>query len=236
MNVHRKIITLNIEDFSTRKIAWWNDCVFLFDTVNPAVVQLASDYSVVGRLPLKEVKKIDAVLFDRDSLIIADSLGHRIHCLGVTRAPGSPAALSGYTGYPLPVNAVMAAAFFAADRYLFLDKNTCMICVYDPDFNEIKTVGSRMGYVQLYEDEESQRLGFEFPGDMAMVGDRVVVSDFDRSLMAVSLEYGFLVMEESDYPVDFFQSFCDGRRSLVGSEHGNELVELELPGISVERI
>jgi len=276
MNVHRKIITLSIDDFSTGKIARWNGFVFLFDTANPAVVQLDSDYNVVGRLPLKEVKKIDSVLFNRDSLIIADSLGHKIHCLGITCVPGSPVSLSGYTGYPLPVNAVMAAAFSAADQYLFLDKNTCMIRVYSSDFNEIKTVGSRMGYMQLYEDEESQRLGFEFPGDMAVVGDRVVVSDsgnkrlvvidgefkqekvfklpefpykivfcdedrvvvsdFDRSLMAVSLEYGFIVMEESDYPVDFFQSCCDGRRSLVGSEHGNELVELELPGISVESL
>jgi len=276
MNVHRTIIPLSIEGFSTGKIARWKDFVFLFDAANPAAVQLDSDYNVVGRLPLKEIKKIDSVLFNRDSLIIADSLGHKIHCLGITGVPGAPVTLSGYAGYPLPVNAVLVAALSAADRYLFLDKNTCMIRVYDSDFKEIKTAGSRMGYVQLYEDEESQRLGFEFPEDMAAAGDRmvvsdsgnkrlvvidgefkqekvfklpefpykivfcdedrVVVSDFDRSLMAVSLEYGFIAMEESDYAVDFFQSFRDGRRSLVGSEHGNELAALEMPGISVESL
>lgn len=279
MKVNKKIITLDVENFSIGKIARWNDFVFLFDAVNPAAVQLAPDYNVVGRLPLKEVKKIDSVLFNRDSLIIVDSMGHNIHRWKVTFAPGNPAVLSDYRGYPLPVNAIIVAISTLENRYLFLDKNTCMIRVYDSDFNEIKTVGSRMGYIQVYEDEEEQRLGFEFPEDMAVVGDRVVVSDsgnkrlvvvsmagvewkqervfklpefpykivffdkdrivvsdFDRSLMAVSLEYGFIGVEESDYPVDFFQSFSEGRCGLVGSEHGNELVELELPETPIESL
>lgn len=276
MKVNKKIITLEVENFSTGKIARWNGFVFLFDTVNPAVVQLASDYNVVGRLPLNEAKKIDSVLFHENFLIITDSMGHNVHRWKVTLPPGNPAVLSDYSSYPLPVNAVIAASFSVEDRYLFLDKNTCLIRVYDLDFNEIKTVGSRMGYMQLYEDEETQRLGFEFPEDMAVMGDRlvvsdsgnkrlvvinreleqekiftlpefpykivffdndlVVVSDFDRSLMAVSMEYGFIGIEELDYPVDFFQSFSDGRCSLVGSELGNELVELEPAEISVESL
>ncbi len=276
MKVNKKIITLNVENFSTGKIARWNDFVFLFDVTTPGMVQLTSDYNVVGRLPLKEVKKIDSVLFHGDFLIIADSLGHNVHRWKVTLPPGNPAVLSDYSRYSLPTNAVIVAAIPLEGRFIFLDKNTCMIRVYDTDFNEIKTVGSRMGYVQVYEDEESQRLGFEFPEDMAVLGDRVVVSDsgnkrlvvinrelnrekifklpefpykiifcdrdrvvvsdFDRSLMTVSLEYGFIGVEESNYPVDFFQSFSEGRRSLVGSEQVNEIAALQLPESSIESL
>ncbi|MCP4155196.1 MAG: hypothetical protein GY757_46150, partial [bacterium] len=79
----------------------------------------------------------------------------------------------------------------------------------------------------------------EFPYRFAFCdNDLVVVSDFDRTLMVVSLTYGYLYIEELDHPVDFFQSKCNGATCLVGSENTgeNEFLQLELPEVTIEAI
>jgi tetratricopeptide (TPR) repeat protein len=68
--------------------------------------------------------------------------------------------------------------------------------------------------------------------------DRLVVSDFDCSVMTVSLKYGFLSMTELDFPVDFSTAYCYGRTCRVTLENTgvrengvNEQLLLEMPEI-----
>lgn len=187
-----------------------------------------------------------------------------------------PLILKDYAAFHLPNGSIIAAAAANDNHYFLLDKGLCLIRISDKEFNEIKTLGSRMGY--FYDDPGTwkQRLGFEFPEDMILHNgrilvsdsgnkrlvvldyqwklekviplpefpykfifcdrDRVVVSDFDCSLMTVSLEYGFLSMAELDFPVDFSFAFCYGKTCRVTSENTgaqeNEQLLLEMPEIA----
>ncbi len=185
----------------------------------------------------------------------------------------NPITLADNAAFHLPIGSIITAAAANDNHYFLLDKGLCLIRIYDREFNEIKTVGSRMGYLYGELEPGKQRLGFEFPEDMILHGDRilvsdsgnkrlvaldnkwklekviplpefpykfifchhdrVVVSDFDHSLMTVSLKYGFLSMTELDFPVDFSSAFCRGRTCLVGSENTgaqeNEQWLLEMP-------
>jgi tetratricopeptide (TPR) repeat protein len=189
-----------------------------------------------------------------------------------------PVILADNAAFHLPNGSIIAAAAVNENYYFLLDKGLCLIRFYDKEWNEIKTVGSRMGY--LYGDSETgrQRLGFEFPEDMILHNDRilvtdsgnkrlvvldnnwklekviplpefpykfifcdqdrVMVSDFDCSVMTVSLKYGFLSMTELDFPVDFSTAFCYGHTCRVTLENTgdresgvNEQLLLEMPEI-----
>ena len=284
MNVQKTITKLDVKDFSIGKIyRWtpWKTFVFLFDVGKPAIIQFSEAYKVLSHTPLPDVVKIDSVFFDGNRLLIADSNGKKIHrweLIAETETTDSPVSLTNYAAYLLSAGSIITAFNKIDNFYLLLDKGMSMIRIHDRDLNPIKTVGSRMGYVQLFGDEEPLRLGFEFPEDIAVIGDkiivsdsgnkrlvvidpigeeweqekiiplpeypykiifyqnrRVVVSDFDRSFMTVSLDYGYIHREESEYPLDFFQSHSSGgTQCLTGSELGNEIVELQIPEISDE--
>ncbi|MCX6583379.1 MAG: hypothetical protein NT166_24645 [Candidatus Aminicenantes bacterium] len=187
-----------------------------------------------------------------------------------------PVILTDNAAFHLPNGSIIAAAAANDNHYFLLDKGLCLIRIYDKERKEIKTVGSRMGYRCDEPEPGKQRLGFEFPEDMILHRDRilvsdsgnkrlvvldnnwklekvitlpefpykfifcdqdrVVVSDFDRSVMTVSLKYGFLSMTELDFPVDFSSAFCYGRTCRVAGENTgaqeNEVNEqwlLEMP-------
>lgn len=285
MKVQKTTIKLDVKDFTIGKIyRWkpWKTFVFLFNVGNPSMIQLSESYKTLSRIPLTGVIKIDSMFFDGNRLLIADSTGKKIHrweLIAETETTDSPVSLADYAAYPLTPGSIITAFNKIDNLYLLLDKGMSMIRVHDRDLNPVKTVGSRMGYVQLFGDEEPQRLGFEFPEDIAVTANkiivsdsgnkrlvvidptgeewkqekiiplpefpykiifhhnrRVVVSDFDRSFMTVSIDYGFIHREESDYSLDFFQSHCGGTLSLTGSEQGNELVELYMPETSDESL
>jgi tetratricopeptide (TPR) repeat protein len=278
--IKKKIIEIKIEKFTIGKIYPWKNFIFLFDVISFEMLQLSPSHKVVKRVDLKEhaaIKQIDSVFFDKEWLIIADSISKKLFKLDIELDKNETVIISGCLEFPLKTGSIIAAAAKFNHDYLLLDKGHSMIRVYSKELNEEKTIGSRMGYVLEYEDQEKQRLGFEFPEDMAVNGNRVivsdsgnkrlvvmdqqwqlekiiklpefpykilnwnddqlVVSDFDRSLMMVSLKYGFVHQEEIDYPVDFFPSIYNQNQhhSLVGSEK-NELVELSLPDVSWEFI
>lgn len=189
-----------------------------------------------------------------------------------------PVIITDNAAFHLPNGSIIAAAAANDNHYFLLDKGLCFIRVYDKERKEIKTVGSRMGYRCGEPEPGKQRLGFEFPEDMILHRDRilvsdsgnkrlvvldnnwklekviplpefpykfifcdrdrVVVSDFDRSVMTVSLQYGFITMTDLDFPVDFSTAFCYGQTCRVAGENTgareNEVNEqwlLEMPGI-----
>lgn len=280
MKIEKHVIPVGPDDFSIGKMSRWNDFVFLFDPIRPALIQLSASYEVLQHRALPEAKTIDSVCFGKDFLVAADSRGRRLHHWQVTVGAGDKVMLTEHTTYPLPVHSTIAAMAAGENQLLLLDKEACMIRVLDGDFKEIKTVGSRMGYI--YDDMEQRRLGFEFPEDMLTVGDRVLVSDsgnkrlvvidtaggewkqeqviplpeypykfifwdggdrvtvsdFDRSVMTVSLAFGFVCREALNAAVDFFPSFSTGGRCITGSENTaeHEIVALETPETPLETL
>ncbi|MDQ1351573.1 MAG: hypothetical protein QG657_1877 [Acidobacteriota bacterium] len=189
-----------------------------------------------------------------------------------------PVILTDNAAFHLPNGSIIAAAAANDNHYFLLDKGLCLIRIYDKERKEIKTVGSRMGYRCDEPEPGKQRLGFEFPEDMILHNDRilvsdsgnkrlvvlddnwklekviplpefpykfifchqdrVMVSDFDRSVMTISLQYGFIAMTELDFPVDFSTAFCYGRTCRVTGENTgaqengvNEQWLLEMPEI-----
>ncbi|MCP5108849.1 MAG: hypothetical protein GY950_36030, partial [bacterium] len=276
--IEKKIIQLNAEDFAVGAIRTWKNFLFVFDVTKAEMLQLSPSYEVILRIPLTGgtgIKQIDTVFFTEETLVAADSLSKKFYRWSPRLEPDKTVSISGCTEYPLPPGSIITAAASRDDNFYLLDKGNSMIRVCDREFRELKTIGSRMGY--MYEEERRQRLGFEFPEDMVISEDRflvsdsgnkrlvvidgegkqenviklpefpykfiscdrdrVVLSDFDRSVMMVSLKYGFICLEELDYPVDFFPAYCAAGRGLVGSEHStkdkNELVELKMQETSV---
>jgi hypothetical protein len=182
MKINKTIVKLDLEHFNTGKICRWKDFVFVFDVTHPGMAQLSTSFKVIGRLELKEIKQIDSVLFDENALIIADSINKKIHKWEVKEEKESTAALSSYAHSSLPTGSIIAAFGKIGNDYVLLDKGLSMIRTCDPGFNEIRTVGSRMGYIREYEEEGKQRLEFEFPEDMVIIGNRVLAYGhcFDR--------------------------------------------------------
>ncbi len=302
MITETKQIGLNLQAFTIDHIVRWQDTVFqwrdflfLFDRTQPALAQLSSSYDVLGRWELgpiiEELKTIDAVFFQGEFFLIADSISRKLFRLAVNFDNNGLLAPGDLTVYPLPPGSVITAIKRHKETYWLLDKNSSLIRVLDGGFKETRTIGSRMGYISLDEPAEKQRLGFEFPEDMIIQtvegetrvivsdsgnkrlvvldgdgkqksiiplpefpfkilfneGDRVTVSDFDRSLLHVSLSHGFIGREELTEPVDFFLTHSSGTHSIVGSETSGlsakgsqteeaecDLVVLELPEMSLE--
>jgi tetratricopeptide (TPR) repeat protein len=278
--LNKKIIEIKTGNFTIGKIYPWKNSIFLFDVTTFEMLQLSPSYELVNRVNLTKhaaIKQIDSVFFDEKWLMIADSISKKLWQLNLESDQNKTVIISGCPGFPLKTGSIIAAAVKFNHGYLLLDKGHSMIRIYDKDFNEEKTIGSRMGYVLEYEDQEKQRLGFELPEDMAVNENQVIVSDsgnkrllvinqqwqlekiiklpefpykifywnddqlvasdFDRSLMIISLKYGFVHQQEIDYPVDFFPSvyLTNQPHSLVGSEK-DELVELSFAHISWESI
>ncbi len=131
-----------------------------------------------------------------------------------------------------------------AGEKILLDKENSIIRVLDKDNQEVRSVGSRIGYVQ---NQASERLGFEYPEDLVhysngsesgflicdsgnkrivclnpdlslrkylqlpdypykfigIDGELVLVSDFNRDVLFLSLKYGYLGKITLTEPVNF---------------------------------
>lgn len=248
--------------------------IFL-DVNKPALFQLPVPGQHAGYIPLEPVKKhIDAAYLDENILIIADSLDEKIHRWDIDIQKENHLSLSDHTTFSIPPDTTIVAIRKSGDRFILLDKNNCLLRVVDREFNPVKTIGSRLGYIS--EEEQAPRLGFEFPEDFIISGERIIVSDsgnkrlvvlnmegkiqqavslpeypfkfifshgdyivasdFDRSLMLVSLEHGYVSTHEIDYPVDFYPSFNGCDYTIVGSESHNEVIRIPLPDISLEEL
>jgi len=261
---------------------------FLFDPSGKEIVQLSSSFEILNRIPLigiLPVKTIDLVMAGDFGLIIADSLAKTLFRLELVWTPEGKASIKGAHSFPLNAGSIFAAGAVTRQGIVFLDKGSCMLRIYGENFDRLKTIGSRMGYIDEYDEELSRRVGFEFPEDMALVGDDIVisdsgnkrlvvlnkeyelkatfalprfpykiaawkddllwVSDFDNSVMAVSLRYGFIHTEPIEYPIDFFLSVFPGKNpgsplpyfpaAYVGSEN-SEIIELSFNNEGVETI
>lgn len=282
MIIEKKIIRFGAADFTVGKICHWKDCLFLFDVSNLEMLQLSAKGEILHRLALYEnaaIKQIDSVLFHDRFLVAADSPARRLYRFDINHHHKT-FSVGNCSVFTLPAGSEIPAMAVTDSRYVLLDKGNSMLRVYHRSFQEIKTIGSRMGYILKYEDEQNLRLGFEFPEDMAVsadgkriliadsgnqrlvllspdgkqekiirlpefpfkivawdeTGDRVFVSDFDCSLMVVSLSYGFIDILKIDHPVDFFPSGFNPRRHMVGSENSNEVVELTFDDSALEVI
>jgi len=283
MIIDKKIKKLETPDLSVDRICRCQDrqFSFLFDSYQPGMVQLSPSYEPIQRLDIKEItgcRQIDSAFFTEDSLVIADSLEKKLFRLHYEFDPTDKLVIKKVDTSPLAPGSIITAAAVMTDYLIFLDKGLSMLRLYDRNFQEIKTVGSRMGYVLSYENRIKPRLGFEFPEDMAAKPDcvvvsdsgnkrlvvinpenwqmekiidlpefpfkilnwkdhRIIVSDFDRSIMTVSLKYGFIHKQELDFAVDFLPTSFQSSSSttLTGSESG-ELVELSFPDIPLETL
>jgi hypothetical protein len=152
------------------------------------MLQHSPSHEAVKRVKLSDqaaIKQIDAVYFNEKWLMIADSISKKLFQLNLEFDQNETVIITGCYEVPLKTGSVISAAAKFNHGYLLLDKGHSMIRIYDKDFNEEKTIGSRMGYVLEYEDQEKQRLGFELPEDMAVNGNRVIVSDSGNKRLVV---------------------------------------------------
>ncbi|MCP5048253.1 MAG: hypothetical protein GY940_13860, partial [bacterium] len=295
-----KTINPDVKDFIIGKITRYpgKDSLFLFDTTRMELLQLSPTppHSTQKHIKLKDLiplQHIDTLLFNTSTnhLIITDSISMKLFKLQTQWDNNNSISLSNPTDFPLEPGSIITAAAIVEKEYRLLDKGHSMIRILTHDFRETQTIGSRMGYIPEYADEKNQRLGFEFPEDMAVskdgsriivsdsgnkrlvlitahkqphpqwktekvihlpqypfkiIGwdekdDRIIVSDFDRSLMTISLRHGFVCTEESDEPLNFFPVINydnydeETRITYVGSER-NEVTELTLPETSLDAI
>lgn len=282
MKIEKTIIPLDIADFTVGQICVWRGTMYLFDIDKIEMLQISSSGEIGPRVHLREngdIKQISAVYFSESFLLLADSMGQNLYRFEFDLYR-SGLTLEKKETHPLPPGMEIVSILTAGDEYFILDKGNSMLRVYDPNFQEIKTIGSRMGYILEYEDEQNLRLGFEFPEDLAVSddgkqilvsdtgnkrlvllnldgkqekivrlpefpfkiivwdesGDRVFVTDFDSSVMVVSIEYGHIATININYPVDFFPSVFQSSRQVVVSENHLELVELTFEDTTVEAI
>ncbi|MGE5342752.1 MAG: hypothetical protein ACM3SY_14860 [Candidatus Omnitrophota bacterium] len=289
MDIIKKNVSLNLTGFNIGKILQYqgNDFIFPIDTGTGEIIQVSSlTHTVIHRIKLTDIvniRQIDTALLDGEHLLLTDSRTRKLYRLKVSLETGSGHTFSLSLGddYPLDPGSQITAMGVHGDRYLLLDKGFSLIRSIKKDFSDEIMVGSRMGYIDEYGEEENQRLGFEFPEDMAVWedhivvsdsgnkrlvvldrnlkqekiirlsdfpfkilswdNDRVIVSDFDCSIIIVSLRYGFIHKQEIDYPVDFYPTLFHSSFPLhrvVGSENhrSTEFVELTFPDVSVEAI
>ncbi|MCP4221403.1 MAG: hypothetical protein GY765_42650, partial [bacterium] len=282
--IKRKIIKLEATDFRTGRLVTGSgpgkeSCTFLLDTGEKKMLCCDGDFQTVESWDLTQLidglKGIDAVFFNGTFLLITDFQAKVLYRLPVQFDPDGGTTIGEAVAFPMPEGAVLVSIIPIDDTFVFLDKGRSLLRIYDKNLAEVRTAGSRMGYIM--EEDKNPRLGFEFPEDMLVMGDRllvsdsgnkrlvvidrnewkqlktihlpeypykfvscdgdmVVVSDFDRSLMTVSLTYGFVCIEEMDYPVDFSNTLIDGKRTLTGSEKTGELVELEIAMVPLEEM
>lgn len=282
MKIEKKIIRFEAADFVPGKIIRWEDMLLLFDISRAEMLQISTAGEILNRVVLRDhsdIIRIDAAFFNDQFLLVADSLARQL-CRFKIAVDRKVVSIKDCTPYPLPPGLEIVSVTAFDDGYLILDKGNSMIRIYNQELQEIKTLGSRMGYILEYEDEQNLRLGFEFPEDMAIsedgnrilvsdsgnkrlvvfnrdgeletvirlpefpfkiiawdeAGDRLLVSDFNRSLMVISLKYGYIDTIKVDHPVDFYPSIFHPMHHMVGSENGNEIVELTFDDTSLEII
>jgi hypothetical protein len=296
--IETKIIHVTADDFVMGKLIRYpgQDSLFLFDTGGMELRQLAlnTPYDILTRVPLKDIaplKQIDSLFFDakESCLVIADSISKKLFKCSVTFSEDGQISLEVAESFPLQPSSIIVAAVMSDQEYYLLDKGTSMIRIFSKDLKQVKSLGSRMGYVMGFTDHGSQRLGFEFPEDIVVSQDgrlvvvsdsgnkrlvlisndaqnnhwqlqkiitlpefpfkilawdetdeRVYVSDFNCSIMTVSLRYGFVLMEQLQYPVDYFPAHyhydADAGVAYTGSEKSNEIVRLTFPKTSLAAI
>lgn len=285
---------LAIGDFGVGKITAWKEWYFLFDIYNPGMVQVWPNQSMVspGRLDLKKIagiQQIDGILFNKDTLLITDSLGQSLCRLEIEINKEGVVTLDRPNHYRLPPGSLIHSIIAHEKGLLLMDKGLSLLRLLDGNYQETRTIGSRMGYMYDLGETGFPRLGFEFPGDMASIGkgvmvadsgnQRVVVldgdlkqekviplpgfpfkillvdesqrylavSDFDRSLMVVSLDHGFVGEYTFSEAVDFFPSFYMKNEEadsggipycLTGTEKTDsiELIKISFAGLSLEEI
>jgi tetratricopeptide (TPR) repeat protein len=272
------ITKIDTTDIRVGKVYPWKDSLLVYNESGGKILQLSGSGEIIQRLSLKEIadiKRIDTVFIYEENMLIADSLGNKLFRLTIAAGEDGKLTIGAVNEYPQATGTIIVAAVKVGEHYWLLDKGKCQIHVCDKDFKEMKTIGSRMGYIYEYDEDTMPRLGFEFPEDMAqdgerivvsdsgnkrlvvlnpegkqldviklpefpykiirMDGERLVVSDFDRTVMMVSLKYGFVYKEEIDTPVDFFPSVYHRQRHIVGSEN-KELVELIIDDTPLEEL
>ncbi len=185
MKSERRITKLQLEGFDIGKICRWpgKEHTFLFDSFNPAAVLLSPAGEELGRWDLTEVQRIDAVLCTATHLLISDAPGRKLHRWTLSEPlKGSP-PFSNHEAVDMSPNSVIVAMAPLASGYLLLDKNACLLRVLGPGLKEKRTIGSRMGYI--HGEESDQRLGFEFPEDMLVIGDHTWISDSGNKRLVV---------------------------------------------------
>ena len=290
MIINKNIKQLALNDFNTGKISHVPNSqdLFLIDTGRMQILQVSPSNEILKRISLMEIiplKQIDTAFFDSNYLIITDFQSRKLFRIKYEFDSGAGSnhsiVFSPGDEYPLNTGSIIIAGMSIQDRYVLLDKGHSLIRILQTDFSNETTIGSRMGYIIEYANQENVRLGFEFPEDMAVSGEQLIVSDsgnkrlvllswnnanikqekiiplpeypfkilsweddivtvsdFDCSVMVVSLKYGFIAMHSIDYPVDFFPSSFHPTYHEVGSEIRNttEWVELSFPQVSIETL
>lgn len=289
MIIDKKIFPVSLQDFRIGKISVYpgSQMIFLFDTHNPQLVQLNHTFEILQRIDLRklfQIQSIDSVLFDSQYLLISDFLHRKIYRFHTSFHPSGLLQLTPNTpnpSYQLNQGSIINAASLWNNKYLLLDKGYSLIRVFDSDFSQEITIGSRMGYLYDSDYQENLRLGFEFPEDIAVINqqiivsdsgnkrlvvldsqfkqqkviplpkfpfkiiaalgqedDIIIVSDFDSSLMAVSLKYQYIHTYEAGFPADFYPSVYHSSMHLVSTETPTtcEIAQLIFQDISIPKI
>jgi len=196
--IETKIIKCSAADFSIGFIIHSRDLLLLVDTCKMELLHLTTDEKVNAPQGLSDhvqLKKIDMVFIDPApvpidpgnpiNMMIADSIEGKRFLFQLSTDENQAVSLSDV--HDMPAGSLPVAAARVGEEYLLLDKGNSMILVLDSHMEQLKTIGSRMGYINVYSDEEAQRLGFEFPEDMAVSSDgqRIVVSDSGNKRLVV---------------------------------------------------
>lgn len=182
MNIQKDFLLLPaIADFTVGALIPLNDQVtgagtfLVLDVFRPALAEFTESLQLLSVTPLPHVAQIDAAMVYNHHLILTDfpnGLIHRWKLSGERGALLDPAA---YAPIKLESNSRITALREFNGQILALDKNTCQLRLYDRDWRQIKTVGSRMGY--FLESNRQPRLGFEFPEDLLITEKYVIISD-----------------------------------------------------------
>ncbi len=194
--IEAKIVDIPLDGLTIGRIISYPgaDSLFLFDTkgLEMRQISLSPDLKVIGTLSVKDkaaIQQMDTVFFDTQKswMMIADSLAKKLFKFTLEFSGNILQSISLVGDVPLSPGTIITAAVVLPDEYVLLDKGNSMIRGYNKDLVEMYTVGSRMGYISEYADQQGTRLGFEFPEDMVAVADgmRLVVADSGNKRLVV---------------------------------------------------
>ena len=106
----------------------------------------------------------------------------------------------------------IVSAELVGDKLVLLDKNYSLIRVYDKELNDIKTVGSRLGYFRDY--SYIGRIGFEMPEDLVKIASELLIADSGNNRIVVLSEsfqpVKAVILPEAPYKILFYNGDIGG--------------------------
>ncbi len=85
---------------------------------------------------------------------------------------------------------------------VLLDKENSYLNIFNKQNNFVRNVGSRLGYSS---DKTKRRIGFEFPEDLILCGDKIIISDSgNNQLVLLTKKYNYInTIKLPDSPFKF---------------------------------